>query len=122
MTPPICPHCGATAVLADSAVIYHGVSFGNVWLCANYPRCDARVGAHKADNRPKGTLADAATRAARQEAHAAFDPLWQPGGRYKSRSGAYAALARLLGIPVERCHIALFGVDECRRVVEVCKK
>lgn len=72
-------------------------------------------------------MANKATRAARTAAHAAFDPLWRYKlqcnprmRRNRARSAAYAWLARELGIPVERCHISLFGVPQCMRVVEVC--
>ncbi len=51
------------------------------------------------------------------DAHAAFDPLWQSGAM--KRKAAYAWLAEQLG--VERVHIGQCDVDTCRRVVEICR-
>lgn len=54
---------------------------------------------------------------ARQAAHRAFDPLWQSGKM--SRSNAYSELARRLGLTMAECHMVLFDVATCRRVVEM---
>lgn len=119
----MCPYCGEHAELMDSARIY-SKSFGMVWACLP---CNAWVGVHKNDknNRPLGTLADYVTRHARAMAHARFDPIWKArlsNGTPKnvSRGKAYAWLAGKLGIPVEECHIGLFDVRTCVRVVEIC--
>lgn len=116
-----CPYCGTPAVLVDSRVIY-GTSYGRAWACGRYPECDAYVGCHQGTDRPKGTLADAALRRARKAAHAAFDPLWQRRGGGNRRSVAYAWLARQLGLGVDDCHMGLFDLETCRRVVEVCSR
>lgn len=50
-------------------------------------------------------------------AHTAFDRLWKGGG---DRSAAYAWLAGALGISKNECHIGMFDVDMCKRVVRVC--
>lgn len=118
-----CPYCEANAVLIDSAQI-HGRSFGKVWACMP---CGAWVGVHKSDNRPLGTLANAETRYARSMAHSRFDPLWtsqlsenEPKNRTRGR--AYSWLAERLGIPVQECHIGLFDLATCVRVVEICAR
>lgn len=56
---------------------------------------------------------------ARIAAHAAFDPLWQAG--VFSRTSAYNWLAQKLGIRKDRCHMVLFDVEQCRKVVTVCE-
>lgn len=56
---------------------------------------------------------------ARIEAHAAFDPFWK-SGRF-SRGVAYEWLAVQMKLPVQLTHMVLFDVDQCRRVVEICK-
>ena len=56
---------------------------------------------------------------ARMEAHAAFDPLWQHGSM--TRSAAYRWLSRQMSIPKGDCHMGRFTVDQCRRVVDLCK-
>ena len=40
----ICDYCGTPADFVDSSVVYHGHSFGMIYLC---PRCGAYVGVHK---------------------------------------------------------------------------
>ncbi len=47
-----------------------------------------------------------------------FDPLWRD--KKMKRKAAYTWLADQLGIHVNDCHIGMFDVDMCRRVVEVC--
>jgi uncharacterized protein DUF3268 len=118
-----CPYCGKPAGLVDSKEVYRE-SYGNIWLCRP---CQAWVGVHKNDgkNRPLGTLANSETRHARKMAHARFDPLWQTrqgkhGSKGKVRSEAYAWLSGHLGIPVNDCHIAMFDLKTCVRVIEVC--
>ncbi|MBL4653702.1 MAG: hypothetical protein JKY53_12705 [Flavobacteriales bacterium] len=51
-----CNYCNNLATLIDSKIIY-GSSKGNIYLCSNYPSCNAYVGVHKGDNWPLGTLA-----------------------------------------------------------------
>lgn len=113
-----CPYCGGKAVLRDSAIIYHGKSYGNAWICENYPRCDAYVGCHKRGDAPLGRLANAELRKAKKLAHWAFDPLWRRHGQ-RARSVAYKWLAKALGIPESECHIEMFDVAMCERVAEV---
>ena len=63
------------------------------------------------------------------DAHAAFDPLWQrkllklekiKGSKRRARGDGYYWLSQQLGIPFEDCHIGMFDVDMCKRVVEIC--
>jgi hypothetical protein len=118
-----CPYCGKLATLVDSAVIYKK-SYGMIWLCQP---CQAWVGVHKDDgkNRPLGTLADASTRHARSMAHKRFDPIWQSflgkgRSKNKARGEVYAWLAKELGIEIKDCHIGLFDLKTCVRVIEIC--
>ena len=50
-------------------------------------------------------------------AHTAFDPFWQAEGM--TRKQAYQWLADQLGLNQEQCHIGMFDVAQCQRVVEV---
>lgn len=118
---PDCPYCGGESHLADSTRIYSGVSYGPIYLCDGYPRCDAYVGCHKGTTKPLGRLADAELRRAKKAAHAVFDRLW----KYKdkgARSRAYEWLAEKLGISVEDCHIGMFDIQQCRSVVAACRE
>jgi hypothetical protein len=112
-----CQYCGGFASI-------NRTHFGWRWECTP---CDARVGCHKDTQDPKGSLANAALRAARIAAHQAFDPLWQKKLRLdptmsksQARTRAYQWLARMLQVPVAECHIAHFSIPQCMRVVEVC--
>lgn len=121
MSAPICPYCNVIAKLEDSAKVYGGRSYGMIWLCANFPECDAYVGVHKGTSKPLGELANSKLRRARKASHKAFDSFWKgPGGL--SRKKAYRALAKALGISVDNCHIGMFGIEDCKRVVEACSQ
>lgn len=115
---PVCPYCAREAVLASHK------AYGFKWECTP---CDASVGCHKDTQRPKGTLANKATRAARIAAHEAFDPIWleklrRSPHRTKAsvREGAYEWLARQLQLTKDECHIGRFDIAMCMRVVAVC--
>jgi hypothetical protein len=117
-----CPYCGARAMLVDSAEVYGGRSYGNIWLCRP---CGAWVGVHAGSPtfQPLGRLADASLRRAKMQAHAAFDPLWRrppndakPGARKR----AYAWLAAAMGLTAKQTHIGAFDEQQCACVVELC--
>lgn len=111
-----CPYCGRVAAYKSSAAIY-GADYGMVYLCQP---CDAYVGVHRGTSKPKGTLANRELREWRQKAHMAFDGLWIDGSPF-SRSGAYKWLADKMGIPLSRCHIAMFDASQCQRAVSLCQ-
>lgn len=125
MSAPKCPYCGSTSVLKkDSSVIYRK-NYGPVYLCANYPSCDAYVGCHPRTTTPLGRLADRELRAAKKNAHAHFDPLWQAkiqlgASKKDARTAGYAWLAERMCMSPDRCHIGMFNVEECERVVRIC--
>lgn len=129
-TPPTCPYCGSIARLGDSATVYRGRSYGPAWICPNYPACDSYVGCHPKTTIPLGRLANKELRQAKMAAHAAFDRLW--GGRgnkgkprrhgQMKRSDAYRWLSQAMGMQESSCHIGELDVDQCRRVVELCRE
>lgn len=123
----ICPYCNDKALFVNSSAVYQR-DYGMIYLC---PRCDAYVGVHKKTNEPLGTLANAELRAWRKKAHAVFDPLWEKKLEIKQRSGekcnkfearnsGYKWLAQELGIDRKDCHIGMFDVETCQRVVQIC--
>lgn len=115
-----CPYCGKRAEFVDSAEVYHGRSYGMIYLCRP---CDAYVGCHgngKGDS-PKGRLANAELRRWKIAAHDAFDPLWKCGPFRGRRNSAYAWLAEQMGLPKEKTHIGMFDVAECQQVIQICK-
>lgn len=138
--PVLCPYCFEQARLADSAEVYGGRSYGRIWLCRNYPDCDAYVGVHDGTEEPKGRLANADLRQAKIEAHRVFDPLWrgapdlytlpEEGPERKkairriqraARNRAYAWLAEQMGIPKNECHIGWMDLERCREAERICR-
>lgn len=114
-----CDYCGGFAPLVTGQVVYpHRPDLYSKRFYRCGP-CNAYVGVHPGTTNPLGRLADATLRRAKMAAHAAFDPLWQNGAG--NRSKRYAWLARTLGIPPQDCHIGMFDVDMCARVVAACQ-
>ncbi len=110
----ICPYCGQRAEFVDSIAVYRR-SYGMIYLCRP---CDAYVGVHGNSDQPLGRLANAELRKYKVAAHDAFDPLWKT--RRFLRSGAYAWLAKQMHIPIEKTHIGMFDVTQCKQVVALC--
>lgn len=112
-----CPYCHKEAVFADGRKIYphrpdlHDKKY---YLCSP---CNAYVGCHPSTDKPLGRLANKELREAKMKAHSIFDPLWK--SKTMKRSHAYEMLAEKLGITKNQCHIGMFDVDTCKRVVEV---
>ena len=113
---PACPYCRERSQLVNGSKIYNSNQFNGQLFYACMP-CQAWVGCHKGTDKPLGRLANKELRAAKMKAHAAFDPIWKHGG---DRRGAYAWLAEQLGIESKACHIGMFDVPMCERVVEIC--
>lgn len=112
-----CPYCsGAATFRPSSAHLYRGTDYGPVWECAP---CQAWVGVHRGTETPLGRLANKELRRAKSAAHAAFDPLWKKGPM--ERASAYKWLAGQLEIERADCHIGMFDVAMCQRVIEICR-
>lgn len=119
LKPVRCDYCGLPAELVDGATMYPSrpdLAGKSVYRCSP---CGAWVGTHPGTTTPLGRLANAELRRWKANAHAVFDRLWRPGTM--TRSQAYAWLAQRLAIEPAACHIGMFDVDQCRRVVEVCR-
>ena len=114
-----CPYCNGDAVFADSRKIY-GNSYGMVYMCSNYPKCDAYVGAHKNGGQPLGTMARGYLRRLRIQAHELFDVLWAGGGMKRER--AYALMGSMLDIPRSECHIGMMDEKRCELFIEKIKE
>lgn len=115
-----CDYCGRRAEYVDSKIIY-GKSYGMIYLC----RCEpsgAYVGVHKGTDKPLGRLANGQLRYWKKRAHDAFDPLWKYGKFKRRRNAAYAWLAEQMGLPVEKTHIGMFDVGQCKAVIQICRK
>lgn len=125
--PKECPYCKSSVNLADSALVYHGRSYGSVWICSQFPNCDAYVGCHKGTTKPLGRLANKELRDAKMEAHKYFDSMWyrriaiSKCGKRAARMRGYYWLSQKLGIHKSECHIGMMDLETCRRVVQICK-
>ena len=118
-----CPYCGAEVVLRDATFVYtsnKAKDYNKVWVCSNYPKCDAYVGCHKGTTIPMGRLANARLRTLKKEAHRQFDPLWKSG--LMSRKEAYRWLSNMLNIDLDECHIGMFDIKNCQRTIHLCRK
>lgn len=118
-----CPYCGSKVLLKDASFIYHinkSNSWGKVWVCSSFPKCNSYVGCHKGTEIPLGRLANERLRTLKMEAHKQFDPIWKSG--LMSRKEAYRWLADMLGIPTDECHIGMFDIKMCQKVIHLCKK
>lgn len=97
--------------------------YGPIWVCVP---CQAWVGCHPGTEKALGGLANAELRMAKQEAHAAFDPLWRRKivklkcSKSQARRAGYRWLSEQMSIPYERTHIGYMSLEECKRVVEIC--
>jgi hypothetical protein len=120
LTAPVCPYCGANSEHVDGKVVYPhrpDLAEKRFWLCRP---CDAYVGCHDGTPEPLGRLANAELRKMKSAAHSAFDPLWRDG--HMKRSAAYKRLAEHLGLDSEQCHIGMFDVAMCAKVIAFSKE
>ena len=122
-----CQECARPAGLVTGQVVYPGrpdLHAKTYWRCC---ACGAYVGCHPGTELPLGTPCGPITRAARSEAHAAFDPLWRAKmardgvQKHVARGAAYRWLAAELGIDPGACHIGMMDAATAKRVVEICK-
>lgn len=115
--PKICRYCGHEVVLTSNAEIY-GKEYGNgkCFLCRN---CRAFVGVHTETMTPLGTLANDELRKWRKKAHLEFDKLLKGSTRRMTRHNAYKWLSKQMNLPKDKTHIALFEIDQCKKVVEL---
>ena len=120
MSAPTCPYCGRPAELVHGSDVFplrHALHHGQAYLCEP---CDAYVGCHPGSTKPVGRLANAELRRMQTAAREVFNQVWQSGD--KSRPGAFLWLAAKLGIPGAECHINLFDVETCLRVITICNE
>lgn len=114
-----CDYCGKPARLVTGSTIYpHRPDLVHLrfWVC---DPCSAYVGCHKNSDRhvPLGRLANAELRTWKQHAHSNFYPIWKSGSM--NRRDAYTWLADEMNLDLKRCHIGMFNVEQCKRVVQI---
>lgn len=114
---PRCPYCGRTSILRSTEGIYRGNSRNTMlYVCRNYPVCDAYVRVQPGSHLPVGTMANGKLRALRKDAHHCFDQLFKRG--LMTKEEAYRWLASILAAPIEQAHIGLLGEYYCGVVIQ----
>lgn len=114
-----CSYCGKDAALVGGSVIYpHRPDLSSKWFYQCKP-CSAYVGCHPNSKKALGRLANAELRKHKSAAHAKFDPFWRNGS--KTRSQAYKDLAQAMGLTEKDCHIGMFNIEQCQKVVSICE-
>ena len=118
--PTVCRYCGNPVVLTSNAEIY-GKEYGNgkCFLCR---KCKAYVGVHTETLTPLGTLANDELRKWRHKAHNEFDKLWKGKTRKMTRYNAYGWLSKQMNLRRDETHIALFEIEQCKQVIDICQK
>jgi hypothetical protein len=114
--PAICRYCGGRVRKGSTREIYKKGG-QPIYICTN---CNAYVLCHKDTGLPMGKLANAALRMKRQETHDAFDALRKANGW--TRDQGYKWLASSMGLPAKDAHIANFEMDECGKVITLCRE
>lgn len=116
-----CPYCGSQALLRPASVVYGERATDPTapfYVCARYPACDSYVAAHRGSRLPMGTLANAALRHKRIQAHAALGRLWRDG--LMSKRQAYLWLQAKLDLSERDAHIGRFSEFRCEQVIQLC--
>lgn len=118
----ICPYCNAKAVLRPANTVY-GISDRStgrhLYVCTNWPKCDAYVSAHKSDRKPMGRLANGNLRHKRILAHKAMEDYRRL--THMDKWAVYLWLQGKLGLGEHHIHIAKFDDEMCDRVIEICR-
>ena len=117
-----CPYCGAPAVCRPASTVYGTGTIdpkGYLYLCSNWPSCDAYVGAHRKDRRPMGTLANGELRHKRILAHRALKKLQMD--RHMDKWAAYIWLQANLKLDESHAHIGMFSGQMCDQVISLCQ-
>ncbi len=112
---PICPYCNKRSKKVNGDSIYLYRPDLRQMIFYDCRPCDAYVGCHKNSDKPLGRLANRELRKAKSEAHLVFDPLWKEG--HMNRTDAYKWLANGLSIHRDTCHIGMFDLEQCAKVV-----
>lgn len=118
-----CPYCGAKAVLRPANTIYGKNRKSNgehMYVCKNFPACDAYVTAHHASKKPMGSLANGDLRHKRKIAHIELNKFQHSSGMTKW--AVYVWLATKMGLSSEETHIGKFSENQCEQAVRLCRQ
>src|SRR5690606_20047671 len=122
-----CPYCSALALRMTGRELHPSrpdLANMRFHVCRN---CDAWIGCVEGSWEPVAPLANAELRRAKQDAHAAVEPIWQAAvaahnwAPSKARSAAYAWLASEMGLGPKPPRIANFDLKQCEVAILICK-
>lgn len=119
-----CPYCSSNARFVERRKVFP-LGEGYIYICSNYPTCNAYVGVHMNRVIPLGSMANKELRLLRKQCHKYFDYLHRKKaakGYAFSKNKAYKWLSDVMMIPLDKAHIAMFGIEECNRAIEICRK
>ena len=111
-----CPYCGGAGTLQSAERVFPGQGHGPMYICENYPRCDAYVRCHQGTSTPMGVMANRRLRRLRTIAHEQFDPLWNKNDSALGRKCAYQAAATVM--EVDEFHIGHLDEAMCEHCIE----
>ena len=118
---PRCPYCGSTTVYRSATGIYtDNPDDVMLYVCKNYPACDAYIRTQKGTAIPLGQMANGKLRALRTDTHRLFNQLYLKG--YMHKQTAYGWLSSVLGVPQEKAHIGQLSELQCELVIRETKK
>lgn len=107
-----CPYCGKDIVCVGSSVIYgKGYEYGVMYACSDFPKCDSYSGG------TNKSLANKELRELRKKCHKMFDELWKSGDM--TRKEAYTWLYKIMKVPRNEVHIALFRDEQCKKLLNI---
>ncbi len=116
-----CPYCGAPVHLRSADGIYKDNSKNvMLYVCSNYPECDAYVRVHEGTKKPVGTLANQKLRTLRNEAHKYIRIIQEKG--YMTKDEVYRWISNIMSAPLSEAHIGYMGEYYCTTVIEEAKK
>ena len=114
-----CPYCGAPAQLRSTAEIYKDPQqAGELYVCRNYPECNAYVGTYPHTRIPMGPMANGELRHLRIRAHRRFHRVWRSG--IMTRENAYRWMADYFGLRLRDAHIGMLSEYRCRELIQKC--
>ena len=118
---PRCPYCGSTTVYRSATGIYtENPDNVMLYVCKNYPACDAYIRTQKGTAIPIGEMANGKLRALRTDAHRLFNQLYLK--QYMPKRTAYVWLSSVLGVPYSKAHIGQLSELQCELVIRETKK
>lgn len=118
-----CPYCGAEAILKPAFKVFGSHANDvrqHIYVCSNWPACDAYVFAHQHDASAMGTLANKELRQKRIQAHKAL-AAYQKATKMQ-KWAAYIWLEGKLDLTEDSMHIGLFSSADCDRAIDLLNK